>query len=184
MFKKLFFIASPILIFVFCFSLTANAQTEYVCTPCDIDCDTQVYDAPGVCSHCGMELIDKSTVLFTDIAIDEVPKLVAGNKEIIILDVRSPEEHSGTIEGRLKIGKLNGSININIEELPQRVGELEQYKDREIIVYCTHSHRSRRASYILNKNGFTKVRNMADGISKWETKNPPGSEELYIDYNP
>lgn len=181
MLKKLF-IAFPILIFLFCCSVTANAQTEYVCSPCDIDCDTQVYYAPGVCSHCGMELVDKNTILFTDIAIDEVPKTVAANKEIVILDVRSPEEHNGTIEGRLKIGKLNNAININIEELPQRVSELELYKDREIIVYCTHSHRSRRASYILNKNGFTKVRNMADGISQWEELNIP--DELYIDYNP
>jgi rhodanese-related sulfurtransferase len=179
---KKFFIVSPVFIFFVLMSANVNAQTQYVCSPCDIDCDTQVYDAPGMCSHCGMELVDKSTVLFTDIAIDEVPKTIASNKEIIILDVRSPEEHNGTIEGRLKIGKLNGAININIEELPQRVEELEQYKDREIIVYCTHSHRSRRASYILNKNGFTKVRNMADGISHWEDRNIP--DELYIDYNP
>jgi rhodanese-related sulfurtransferase len=181
MFNKLL-IVSPILILLFFVSLSANAQTQYVCSPCDIDCDTQVYDAPGTCPHCGMELVDKNTVLFTDIMIDDVPKTIAANKEIIILDVRSPEEHNGTIEGRLKIGALKGAININIEELPKRVGELEKYKDREIIVYCTHSHRSRRASYILNKNGFTKVRNMADGISQWEDRNIP--DELYIDYNP
>lgn len=177
-------IVSPILFVLFFISGFANAQTQYVCSPCDIDCDMQVYDAPGKCPHCKMELVDKSTVLFTDIAIEEVPKTVAANKEIIILDVRSPEEHKGTVEGRLKIGALKNAININIEELPQRVNELEQYKDKEIIVYCTHSHRSRRASYILNKNGFTKIRNMADGISKWETKNPEGGQEIYIDYNP
>lgn len=184
MLKKLL-IASPVLIFLFCFLITAYAQTEYVCTPCDIECDTIVYHAAGNCPHCGHELVDKSTVTFTNIQIEDVPKIIAANKEVIILDVRTPEEHNGIAsEQRRNIGKLKGAINIDTRIFETRLNEIEQYKDREVIVYCSHSHRSRVVSYYLVQNGFTNVKNMLDGISKWETKNPPGGDELYIDYNP
>ncbi len=43
--------------------------------------------------------------------------------------------------------------------------ELSKYKKSEVIVYCSHSHRSPRASYILGTHGFTNVKNMSGGVS-------------------
>lgn len=39
---------------------------DYVCTPCDLDCDALVFTESGVCPHCKMNLIMKS-----DLAQDE-----------------------------------------------------------------------------------------------------------------
>jgi len=38
-------------------------------------------------------------------------------------------------------------------------------KKKEIIVYCSHAHRSAQASYLLTQNGFHKVINMSGGVS-------------------
>jgi rhodanese-related sulfurtransferase len=62
-------------------------------------------------------------------------------------------------------GTLKDAINIPIQELPQRLAELEKYKGKEILVFCSHSHRSPQAAYLLRQQGFDKVVNMAGGMS-------------------
>lgn len=175
---KNYFIILPSVIFALLLVSHLGSQTKYVCTPCG-DCDTVIYDKPGKCPACDMELVDKSTVKHTNIKIPDVCELVNNNKEIVILDVRSKEEFEGTHKTR-KEGRLKGAININVNELEKRIGELEAFKDREIIVYCSHAHRSQRASHFLTQNGFTNVKNMLEGISAWENYSTPCSNELYI----
>jgi rhodanese-related sulfurtransferase len=126
-----------------------------------------------------MELVDKSTVTHTNIKISDVCDIIKNNKDILILDVRSKEEFEGTHSTRHE-GRLKGAINININELENRLGELEEYKDKEIIVYCSHAHRSQRASHLLTRNGFTNVKNMLEGISAWNNYDSSCNSELYI----
>lgn len=40
----------------------APAAETYVCSPCGSDCDRVEFDRPGVCPHCGMPLVAKSTL--------------------------------------------------------------------------------------------------------------------------
>ncbi len=65
---------------------------------------------------------------------------------------------------------LKGAININVVELADRVEELRPYKDAEIIVYCSQSHRSPAATYFLTNNGFSNVVNVSGGVSILETQ--------------
>ena len=67
-------------------------------------------------------------------------------------------------------GSLQNAINIPIQELETRIEELDAYKNKQVIVYCSQSHRSPRASYLLTQNGFTKVTNLAGGMSVMEDK--------------
>lgn len=44
------------------FSMTQNnvlTNTKYICPPCNSQCDEAAYDAPGVCNHCNMMLVQK-----------------------------------------------------------------------------------------------------------------------------
>lgn len=68
-----------------------------------------------------------------------------------------------------------------MQELEKRINELEKYKDKEIVVYCAHSHRSPRASYMLTQNGFKHVTNMLGGMSVWKelVKQNDCNERLY-----
>jgi len=155
----------------------AIKKIQYACTPCGSACDTTVHNAPGTCTHCNMALVDKSTIVHKSIQPDKMCSL--NEKNIIFLDVRTPAEFNGTAE--YKYGAIKNAINIPIQELPSRMNELEKYKDKEIIVYCSHSHRSPRASYMLTQKGFKNVTNMLGGMSVWKdlVKQNDCNERLY-----
>jgi rhodanese-related sulfurtransferase len=140
-------------------------STSYVCTPCGNDCDAEVYEKPGNCRHCGMVLVEKGKVAFTNVSPSELCNLVKSNKDLVLLDVRTREEYNGQDRGRY--GHLKNAINIPIGELERRVGELDAYKNREIVVYCSHSQRSPRAGQLLAEKGFKRVKNMSGGLSTW-----------------
>jgi len=155
----------------------AVKKIQYVCTPCGADCDAAILNEPGTCSQCNMELVDKSTIVHKNIQPDKMCSL--NEKNILFLDVRTPAEFNGTAE--YKFGAIKNAINIPIQELGTRLNELEKYKDKQIIVYCSHSHRSPRASYMLTQKGFKNVTNMLGGMSVWKNlvKQNDCNERLY-----
>ena len=177
---KILFGVVVLLIQFFIFESCSNASsahkkiqqldTNYLCTPCGRSCDTMVYKKSGSCNSCMMGLVNKATVNIKNIAPNEVCNFITntGSSNILLLDVRTAEEFNGTAPD--KFGKLAGAINIPVQELEKRMAELTQYKSKEIIVYCSHSHRSPMASYKLMQNGFTKVTNMQFGMSEWNNK--------------
>lgn len=160
------------LLFAFGVSILAFAQTnitEYVCLPCGASCDEETHSSPGSCQHCGMKLVDKSTVKFQNLSLAATCERITKNPNIVLLDVRSAGEFSGSNKEIQSYGHFKKAININVNELENRLAELKAYKNAEIIVYCSHSHRSPRATYVLSMNGFTHVKNMAGGVSTIET---------------
>lgn len=65
-----------------------------------------------------------------------------------LLDVRTPAEFAQ--------GHLPGALNIPVQELPQRVGELPD-AERPVVVYCAMGGRSASAAALLKKAGFSRV---------------------------
>ena len=112
-----------------------------------------------------MALVDKSTIRFSDLTFEQLCARLAANPKAVLLDVRSPAEFNGTTTDVPSFGHFRNAININVEELEGRVGELSKYRNQEVLVYCSHSHRSPRASYFLSTHGFKNVSNMAGGVS-------------------
>jgi len=147
--------------------LQASA-TSYQCTPCGLDCDNDQYDKPGKCPHCQMELVEKSTVHFKTIEPSLLCQYMADHPNVVLLDVRTKQEFEGKADPNY--GTLKNAINIPVQELEKNISVLAPYKDKEIIVYCSHSHRSPRACYILTQNGFSNVTNMAGGMSVMKDK--------------
>ena len=64
-------------------------------------------------------------------------------------------------------GHLNNSILIPLGELEDRINEIAEYNNTEIIVHCRSGSRSASASEILESNGFSKIYNMLGGINAW-----------------
>ena len=85
----------------------------------------------------------------------EVAATPADNS-LLIVDVRTPEE--------CRSGVYPGSINIELDELMQRIGELGTNLEREIVVYCASGGRSAYAQRMLSQLGYTRVKN-GGGIS-------------------
>lgn len=91
----------------------------------------------------------------TDITPDELKQRMAANEKMIVIDVREPYEYD---ERNL------GATNIPLGTLPDKLDELEQYKNQEIIVHCKGGGRSANAKAFLLSKGFTNVRNLLGGI--------------------
>lgn len=70
-----------------------------------------------------------------------------------LLDVRNPSE--------LAQASLDGAVNIPLNELRSRIGELP--REREILVFCRSAQRAYYATRILLQNGF-KARNISGGM--------------------
>lgn len=144
-------------------AVTAQKNEKYVCLPCGQACDAQEYMQAGQCEHCGMKLVLKSGITHKNVTPAEVCTFISRTPNIVLLDVRTREEYNGTAD--VNYGTLKNAINIPVQELESRLQELEKHKSKTILVFCSHSHRSPRASYLLTQNGFKKVVNMSGGMS-------------------
>jgi rhodanese-related sulfurtransferase len=97
----------------------------------------------------------------------EACDLIAKNPDIILLDVRSPGEYADTSKfPSSNIGRFKGAINISIDSIDNHAKQLETYKGKTILVYCSHSQRSRVVSKALADNGFTKVYSLNGGMTE------------------
>jgi rhodanese-related sulfurtransferase len=155
-------------------SAIAQSNIQYVCTPCGYDCDTAVYTKPGTCAHCHMSLVNKKTIRFKNITQQQMCAKL-NDTNVVALDVRTPEEFNGTAPE--KFGRIKNALNIPVQQLVARIKELQPYKKKQIILYCSHSHRSPMAAYLLSQKGFNVV-NMQGGMSTW--KNQSGCNKWYV----
>lgn len=113
-------------------------------------------------------------------------EFLISNPNALLIDVRSPGEFSDTSRyGSLNIGRLKNSINIPIDSIEKQLSKLKSEIDKPIILYCSHSQRSRRVGRTLIEKGFKHVYNLNGGMS-WmnqaDTNNFPGKKEL-IEYS-
>jgi rhodanese-related sulfurtransferase len=83
-------------------------------------------------------------------AIKTAEKAVDQNTPIIV-DVRTPHEFLS--------GAYPGAVNIELDELMERYGELGNSKSRDIVVYCASGARSAYAQRMLAQIGYTNVSN-------------------------
>jgi rhodanese-related sulfurtransferase len=65
----------------------------------------------------------------------------------------------------IAIVSLPGTVNIPLNELPQRLAELDPKS--ELVVMCKAGARSRRAAAYLQTHGFDRVANLTGGIDAW-----------------
>ena len=75
----------------------------------------------------------------------------------LMLDVREPWEWD--------TARIAGATLIPMREVPARIGELD--RSREVVAICHHGGRSQQVATFLEKNGFSKVHNLAGGVDAW-----------------
>lgn len=146
-----------------CQTSSAKVADMYACMPCGSDCDKEVFTQPGNCPGCQMELVKKSTIKFKTIKPSEICAYIKTHPNVVLLDVRTKQEFEGKADP--DFGTLKNAINIPIQDLENKLSTIAHLKKNEIIVFCSHSHRSPRASYMLNQNGFLDITNMDGGMS-------------------
>jgi sulfur-carrier protein adenylyltransferase/sulfurtransferase len=100
-----------------------------------------------------------------EITVTDYKSKVDSGEEPFLLDVREAFE--------TKIASIGGHL-IPLSELRDRLGELPNDKNEEIIVYCRTGNRSHHAMVFLREEGgYTNVKNLLGGIHAWHDKIDP-----------
>lgn len=88
----------------------------------------------------------------------EAKQLLSEDKNAILLDVRTMEEHEEKY--------IPNSIVIPVDDLEKQAPVKLTNKNASIIIYCRSGNRSVTAAKTLIKLGYTKVYNLG-GINDW-----------------
>jgi len=109
---------------------------------------------------CKSKVSNQQTGLtFKDVDVAEANKMIAQNKDLVILDVRTPEETDlGIIPNAIIIDYKNSSFDSEIAKLD---------KSKPYLVYCRSGGRSVGASNKMIAAGIEDVTNMKGGYNAW-----------------
>ena len=90
---------------------------------------------------------------FKNLTVEEVIILLEANPDIIVIDVRTPDEIAQT-------GAIENSINIDFKasDFKEKISALD--KDKEYILFCKSGNRSGQASKIMAEMGFSNINNL------------------------
>lgn len=105
----------------------------------------------------GQQIMQKNSI--------ELSQILAKDKKIVILDVRTPQEFAA--------GHLKGAQNIDIyqDNFYTRIDKLN--KKATYLVYCRTSNRSTATVGYMQQNGFKNLYQMMDGFPGWANNKLP-----------
>ena len=84
---------------------------------------------------------------------------------VLLLDCRTPEEHA--------TARIAGAVLIPMQEISARLGEIEAWRAKPIVVHCHHGVRSLRVAQWLRERGFAGARSLRGGIEAWSIEVDP-----------
>lgn len=99
------------------------------------------------------------------IGVDAFAERVASTPDVVVLDVRTPEEYAA--------GHLPRAVNVDVssDDFAERVDQL----DRAVAyaVYCRSGNRSATAVDHMVEAGFDDVEHLDGGIAAWQAAGGP-----------
>jgi len=93
----------------------------------------------------------------------ELNQWIGERRPMYLLDVREPQEY--------QLCRIPGAHLIPLGQLPSRLSEIDH--NDLVVAYCRSGVRSGKATQLLKKSGFKKVKNLAGGILAWSDKVDP-----------
>lgn len=97
------------------------------------------------------------------ISVEELKQRKDSGEELFIIDVREPQEYAEVNMGALllPLGRIQA----------MQIDEIEDWKDKEVIVHCRSGMRSMQACMMLDQMGFVNTKNVTGGILAWQALN-------------
>lgn len=86
-------------------------------------------------------------------------------EEFLFLDCREQNEYDFV--------NIEGATLLPMSEIQNRVSELDEHKNGEIVVHCHHGGRSLQVAAWLTNQGFTNAKSLAGGIDQWAQEIDP-----------
>ena len=100
------------------------------------------------------------------ISPEALKNILDSKEEVLVLDTRNEYE--------TRVGKFENAIDLNLDtfrDFPEAVKSLpEEYKDKQIIMYCTGGIRCEKASAVMMKAGFCDVKQLEGGVLDYFNK--------------
>jgi len=120
-------------------------------------------------------------ISYTLLAADDFNKMVAGKKELTLLDIRTKDEFNNASKNYWQnIGQIRGAMNIPFAEL-KTSSSLPQSKDAPIVVYGFNAQPEIfEAAKWLKDQGYKNVSILQGGIwsLRWTSHNIKGKADL------
>jgi sulfur-carrier protein adenylyltransferase/sulfurtransferase len=108
-----------------------------------------------------------ATATVPEIAVEELKKRLDRKDDVLVLDVREPNE--------FQICRIEGSTLIPLGQLAARTQELDP--NRAVVVHCKMGGRSAKAVALLQERGFKNVQNLTGGILAWIDRVDPSQSK-------
>jgi rhodanese-related sulfurtransferase len=98
------------------------------------------------------------------VSLLQATQLINQGKAVIV-DVRDPKEFA--------LGHVRDAKNIPAKELAQRIGELDKFKSKAIVIVCQSGQQSTAAASRFRKAGFAEVYSLTGGLAAWQAQGLP-----------
>jgi molybdopterin/thiamine biosynthesis adenylyltransferase/rhodanese-related sulfurtransferase/molybdopterin converting factor small subunit len=146
---------------------TLKLQRDPACPVCgDHPTVTSLIDYEQFCGIMPPPSVTAGGADDAETTVEELKARLDRKDNVWILDVRERNEYD--------ISRIPGSTLIPLGELPRRLAELPQGPSApDIVVHCKVGARSARAVALLREKGFTRVKNLKDGILAWSERIDP-----------
>ncbi len=99
-----------------------------------------------------------------EVTVQELKAKKENGNDFFLLDVREPHEY--------QISNIDGHL-IPLGVLPLKIDEIEDQRDKEVVVMCRSGGRSAQAVKLLERNGFENVANLRGGVNAWAKEIDP-----------
>ncbi len=149
---------------------TLNVPTNPECPVCGDDPSvTELIDYEA---FCGIDSDSSTNGTADDVPDDQVPETTVQELKRrrdegdapFVLDVREPYE--------AEIASIGADQLIPVDQLEDRLDELEVEADAEIVVHCRSGSRSAKATTLLREKGYD-ASNLAGGVLAWSDEIDP-----------
>lgn len=99
--------------------------------------------------------------------VAELKRQLDAGEDVLLLDVRTAAEFTGDL------GHIPRARSLPLEELPQRLTELDDHKQRPVRLICRTDRRSAQAARLLADAGFADARVIRGGMTAWRAHGWP-----------
>ena len=108
----------------------------------------------------GLDEVRPAEFTAPNIKPQEFKNMLDNNEDILILDTRNDYE--------TRVGLFENAIDLNLStfrDFPEAISDLpDEYKTKQIVMYCTGGIRCEKASVVMMNAGFENVKQLEGGI--------------------
>ena len=90
---------------------------------------------------------------------------LVNREDAVLLDIRDNKEFGA--------GHIAGALSMPVSSFDARIGELEAYKEKPVVLVCKMGQHASATGKKLRALGFSNVRRLSGGMAEWSANSLP-----------